>query len=206
MLASCGTASSVANTAEPAVAANPTAREPAAPSSPAATAPRGQAAQEPATVTLAGVADDTLPGTEAPEGELLGTWEVVDVAADASAPAGAAPDRSMVGRRLSYTAALLGWVGADGKVAAQGGCPDPSYAILQTAAIARDMGKAFRPAWAQFGVRSADVGAPHSWDCDTADEVYFGPHGGAVFYPVKGGRMVMEWDKHRILLLRRVSA
>lgn len=207
MLAGCGAGSSAANTtqANAAAPANPTVSEPAATPS-AAPATGAREVGEPASVTLAGVADDALPGVEAPEADLLGTWEVVDVSSDASASAGAVPDRSIVGSRLSYTTDLLGWTAADGTIATQGSCPDASYTILQTAAVARDMGKAFRPAWAKFGVASADVGAPHSWDCDTADPVYFGPHGGAVFYPVRGGRMVMEWDKQRILLLRRVPA
>ena len=155
---------------------------------------------QPTAATLPGVADAALPGTELPAEQFHGRWTVERVAADASAPAGFAPDQGWIGRTLQFDEDVVGWTGTG--TAAK--CESHITSIVRTAAIVRHLAQPFRPAWSALNIPLTQVGLAHRWECDTAEPRSFGPDDG-IFFPVGKDRLVLNWNDHTILLLRRTS-
>ena len=200
VLAGCGGDAGVANGTEAPDPRNMTAKGTAPTASLAA--PRQDA--QPKAATLPGVGDADMPGEELPAEQFHGRWTVERVAADATAPAGFAPDRGWIGRTLRFDADMVGWLAKDGSVETATQCESPTMSILWTAAIARRLSQPFRPAWSALNIPLDQVGPAHSWECDTAEPTSFGPDNG-IFFPVGKDRLVLNWKDHTILLLRRAG-
>ncbi len=142
---------------------------------------------------------------EVPIRELVGNWTVEKLWVDTSGvTAYALDDPAAVGSVMAVTPETIKWTkSASDQFASEDVCGGPTPIIIRDAASAQQTGASMQAAIRYFAIPKNSLGPLHEMACSESGN--WGPEaaGGSNFYPVSGGRMVMNWYDGAVLLLRR---